>query len=162
MWDLSFFSLILCPACVRPPEVDPKVGHKKNLPRSKLEPLHSRNFVPTFFEFLYFTVIQSINFRNLFNFSRQFAVKNASSVHSQPEVWFDQNFSTLWYNKNLIKSTILKTSKTLSLHNNNSQKLLTNCKKNSINKQAFLIFVFNELVDFSEYVQISSEFSYDF
>ena len=40
-----------------------------------------------------------------------------------------QKFDTIWYNKNLKKSMILKMLMTYILHDNNLEKLLKNCKK---------------------------------
>ena len=62
--------------------------------------------------------LKNILFNNLFHF------------HSQPKVFYNQNFRFWWYNEILKKkSGILKMSRTFILHNNNSEKLSTNREK---------------------------------
>ena len=56
------------------------------------------------------------------------------TVHSQPKVLSDQNFSTSRYDKNLQPINQKKTSRTLILHNNNTEKLFKNWRKNNFNE----------------------------
>ena len=52
--------------------------------------------------------------------------KNVRHENSKPKVYFNENFSTLRYNKNSKKLTILNMSKTVDLHVNNAENLLKN------------------------------------
>ena len=53
-------------------------------------------------------------------------LKDVWHVQFQPIVWFDRNFSILWFKNNLKKTTHIKEVQKFILDNNNDEKLSTN------------------------------------
>jgi len=70
--------------------------------------------------------ILNCSVRNKLNVFYSSRIKDALHLHSQPKVQYDENFTTAQHDKNLKKKIILKISRALLLHYNNTKKLLTN------------------------------------